>query len=1793
MKERYQLLSTYLVALGMLIPFEQTQGNSVLTLDLTGFDPHIGQLFEARVVNIADGMEVGRTRVDTIAATDFSVTISGLEVGDSYNVDFYADFNDNGLYDAPITDLAWRLALDNVQGDTTLTFAHNTNFTDIEWVYLLTLDLTGMTPHVGQLFEARVVDMADGMEVGRARVDAIPSADFSVSIADLEIGHSYNVDFYADFNDNGLYDSPITDLAWRLALNNVQGDTTLTFSYNTNFTDIEWVYLLTLDLTGMTPHLGQLFEARVVDMADGMEVGRTRVDAIAATDFSVTISGLEVGDSYNVDFYADFNDNGLYDAPPTDHAWRLALDNVQGDTTLTFAHNTDFTDIQWYSLTLELTAFVPHVGQLFEARVVNIADGMELGRTRVDAIAAADFSVTISGLEVGDSYNVDFYADFNGSGYYDLPPTDHAWRLALDNVQGDTTLTFSHNTNFTDIAWPYALTLELTGFTPHLGQLFEARVVDIADGMEVGRTRVDTIPAADFSVTIGGLEGGHSYNVDFFADFNGSGYYDPPPTDHAWRLALDNVQGDTTLTFSHNTNFTDIEWVYFLTLDLTGFNPHVGQLFETRVVNIADGMEVGRTRVDAIAAADFSVTISGLEVGDSYNVDFYADFNDNGLYDAPITDLAWRLALDNVQGDTTLTFNHNTNFTDIEWVYFLTLDLTGMTPHVGQLFEARVVNIADGMEVGRTRVDAIAAADFSVTISGLEVGDSYNVDFYADFNDNGLYDAPITDLAWRLALDNVQGNTTLTFSYNTNFTDIEWVYLLTLDLTGMTPHLGQLFEARVVDLADGMEVGRTRVDAISTADFSVSIAGLEIGHNYNVDFYADFNDNGLYDSPSTDHAWRLSLDNVQGDTALTFSHNTDFTDIEWVYLLTLDLTGMTPHLGQLFEARVVDMADGMEVGRTTLDSIPFADFSVSIAGLEIGHSYNVDFFADFNDNGMYDAPPTDHAWRLTLEDVQGDTTLNFSHNTNFTDIEADFNPSPILLSEIVVTPTAGEFIEIYNPNESEVDLSNFYLTDATFSSDGTYYYNIVTDFGYGGGGFGDFHARFPYGATIAPGEYQTIGLNGDADFFDEYGLDPTYEIDQAEHASGTPDDIPDMREAVMYSIFGSDSTHSPGLTNGDEVVILYYWDGISDLVQDSDYLIYDDADAVPNEAVDKTGVSIDGPDADSDSSTYLNDTPIANQHFDESPSSGFSLHRIDYTEGNEVTTGGNGIDSSDETSEDTDSTFAISLPTPGHRADLGIYQLTLDITGFDPHVGQLFEARVFDIADGVEVGRTRVDAVPSADFSVTIGGLEGDHSYKVDFFADFNGNGYYDAPPTDHAWQLSLDNVQGDTTLTFSHNTDFTDIGWDYLLTLDLTGMTPHVGQLFEARVLDMADGMEVERTRVDAVPSPDFSVTIRGLEIGHSYNVDFFADFNGNGYYDAPPTDHAWRLLLENVQGDTTLSFSHNTNFTDIEWTYALTFELTGLDPHIGQLFEAQLYDTTGEGYYARYRIDSITDPDFEILFEGIESGLVYYIDFYADFNENGYYDPPPTDHAWRLLLENVQGNTTISFAHNTDFTDIEWRHALYLELRDFTPHLGQLFEARLVDITSGGYVEVAVQSIDSIPEADFDLGFHDLEGGHTYNVDFYADFNDNGMYDAPPTDHAWRLLLADVQGDTTLTFDHNTDFTDIEWGVDIDPEALLPDRYTLHQNYPNPFNPVTTIAYDIPEAADVRIDIYNVLGQKVRTLVNSMHEAAFHKVVWNSRDDYGKSVPSGMYIYRITATDPSSGKTKFTKARKLVMIK
>lgn len=252
----------------------------------------------------------------------------------------------------------------------------------------------------------------------------------------------------------------------------------------------------------------------------------------------------------------------------------------------------------------------------------------------------------------------------------------------------------------------------------------------------------------------------------------------------------------------------------------------------------------------------------------------------------------------------------------------------------------------------------------------------------------------------------------------------------------------------------------------------------------------------------------------------------------------------------------------------------------------------------------------------------------------------------LLISEVVPQPTAAEYIEIFNPTGETIDLTNYYLTDYTLTATPPHTYQQLPA---GGAALAptstDWLVRFPAGATIAPGQVKVIAMDGAAFPTAFPGKTPDFSI------RGATAQAPQM--LTLNTTTGVWSAVAPavgvGLTNTGEPVILFFWDGQSDLVQDVDYVYYGGTSPT-NANVEKTGASVDGPDADTTPTPYLPDTPGFQQSVRGSPVPTLTSNgaqRIEFTEGAETSTGGNGITGHDETSEDWSQTFIIGAATPG------------------------------------------------------------------------------------------------------------------------------------------------------------------------------------------------------------------------------------------------------------------------------------------------------------------------------------------------------------------------------------------------------------------------------------------------------------------------------------------------------------------------------------------------------------------
>ncbi|MFN1834821.1 T9SS type A sorting domain-containing protein [Balneola sp. MJW-20] len=147
-------------------------------------------------------------------------------------------------------------------------------------------------------------------------------------------------------------------------------------------------------------------------------------------------------------------------------------------------------------------------------------------------------------------------------------------------------------------------------------------------------------------------------------------------------------------------------------------------------------------------------------------------------------------------------------------------------------------------------------------------------------------------------------------------------------------------------------------------------------------------------------------------------------------------------------------------------------------------------------------------------------------------------------------------------------------------------------------------------------------------------------------------------------------------------------------------------------------------------------------------------------------------------------------------------------------------------------------------------------------------------------------------------------------------------------------------------------------------------------------------------------------------------------------------------------------------------------------------------------------------------------------------------------------------------------------------------------GLAVGETADFVWNVRAIDSSDTVGVAFGYDFDAQAFNFGYNTltlergvqtsnEDESGLPTEYTLKQNYPNPFNPTTQISFDLPAASEVRLDVYDMLGRRVATVVNERFTAGSHTVQFNAN-----SLASGMYIYRINA-----GNFSFT--RKMMLIK
>lgn len=138
--------------------------------------------------------------------------------------------------------------------------------------------------------------------------------------------------------------------------------------------------------------------------------------------------------------------------------------------------------------------------------------------------------------------------------------------------------------------------------------------------------------------------------------------------------------------------------------------------------------------------------------------------------------------------------------------------------------------------------------------------------------------------------------------------------------------------------------------------------------------------------------------------------------------------------------------------------------------------------------------------------------------------------------------------------------------------------------------------------------------------------------------------------------------------------------------------------------------------------------------------------------------------------------------------------------------------------------------------------------------------------------------------------------------------------------------------------------------------------------------------------------------------------------------------------------------------------------------------------------------------------------------------------------------------------------------------SFDFITDENSAGEYEI-------TLFVTDNFGSRNeLNFLWNITVNDVV----VSGGILNPTITKLFQNYPNPFNPTTNISFSIVEKSEIEISIFNMKGQKVKTLVKTTYQKGNHSILWDGDDDLGESVSSGVYLYKLKVNGKSEAMKK-----------
>jgi hypothetical protein len=176
-------------------------------------------------------------------------------------------------------------------------------------------------------------------------------------------------------------------------------------------------------------------------------------------------------------------------------------------------------------------------------------------------------------------------------------------------------------------------------------------------------------------------------------------------------------------------------------------------------------------------------------------------------------------------------------------------------------------------------------------------------------------------------------------------------------------------------------------------------------------------------------------------------------------------------------------------------------------------------------------------------------------------------------------------------------------------------------------------------------------------------------------------------------------------------------------------------------------------------------------------------------------------------------------------------------------------------------------------------------------------------------------------------------------------------------------------------------------------------------------------------------------------------------------------------------------------------------------------------------------------------------------------------LYDGSDYEIYINGELDAFTSFSGSMPTTAIDLMIGQVLPGNTeYN--FKGVLDDIRIYN-------YALSYSNIQ----LLYDFSTD-------IQTDNESDIPKNFGLVQNYPNPFNGQTNIEYRISTQSNVKLEIFNILGQKIKTLIEEEKSPGYFTISWDGKNNFGDSMNSGIYFIKLSAD-------KFTETKKIMLLK